>query len=81
MKQGLYANECFLAENQSTEINLKAYREELFLIVSLKTVFEILNLVKSYDKTKPNAFPIWFMRKIRMGLNFFWPVYFDFALL
>ena len=31
MKQDLYSNECILAEYQSPEINLKAYREELCL--------------------------------------------------
>ena len=44
------------AENQSTKISLKSYREEVFLIVSLKTVFETLNLVKSYNKINPNVF-------------------------
>ena len=41
--------------------NLKAYREEVFLIVSLKIVFENLNLVKRYDITKPNVlvFSLW----------------------
>ena len=54
MKQDLYSNEWISAVNLSTEINLKAYREEVFLIISLKNVFEIFNLVKSYDKTNPN---------------------------
>ena len=40
MKQDLYSNECISAEKQSTEINLEAYREEVFFIVMLKTVFK-----------------------------------------
>ena len=44
------------AENQSTEINLTAYKEEVYFIVSLKTIFETLNLVKCYDKTNPSVF-------------------------
>ena len=56
MQQGLYSNEWISAENQSTEISLKVYREEVFLVVSLKTEFENLNLVKSYDKTNPSVF-------------------------
>ena len=55
MRQDLYSNECISAENRSTETNLYAYREEVFIIVSLKTLFENLNLVKSYDKTNPNV--------------------------
>ena len=38
-------------DNQSAEINVKAYREEVFFIVSLETVFYNLNLDKSYDKS------------------------------
>ena len=49
MKQDLYSNEWISAENQSTEINLKTHREEEVLIVSLKIVFEYLNVVKSYS--------------------------------
>ena len=55
MKQDLNANEWISAENPSTEINLKAYREEVILIVLLKTVFENINPVKSYNKTNPNV--------------------------
>ena len=44
-----------LAENQSTEINLKAYRGEVFFIVSLKTVFENLYLVKRYSVYRKNT--------------------------
>ena len=40
MKQGLYSNEWMSAESQSTEINDKAYREEVLSIVLLKTMFE-----------------------------------------
>ena len=47
MKQDLYSNEWISAENQSAEINPKAYREEVFLVILLKTLFENLNLVKS----------------------------------
>ena len=43
------------AEKQSTEIGLKTYREDVFLIISLKTVFENLHLVKSYNKTNLNV--------------------------
>ena len=56
MKQGLYANEWISAEIQSAEINPKTYREEIFFIVSLKTLFENLNLVKSHDKTNPTEY-------------------------
>ena len=38
---GRIENEWTSAENQSTEINLQAYREEVCLIVSLKTVLDI----------------------------------------
>ena len=38
-------------KNQSIEINCKAYREAVFLIV-----FENLNIVKNYDKTNSNVF-------------------------
>ena len=44
------------AENQSTEINHKAHREEVFFIILLKTVFKNLNLLKSYNKTNPKVF-------------------------
>ena len=43
-------------EIQSAEIDPKAYREEVFFIVSLKTLFENLNLVIRYDKTNPTVF-------------------------
>ena len=56
MKQDLYSNVWILAEIQSAEMNPKANREEEFFIVSLKTLFENLNLVNSYDKTNPTAF-------------------------
>ena len=39
-----------LSRNQSTEINFKACREEVFRIISLKTVLENLNLVKNTIK-------------------------------
>ena len=63
MKQALYSNECISAEKQSIELNLRSYREEAFWIISLKTVTENLNLVKSYDKTNPNVFNQVFRRK------------------
>ena len=56
MKPHLYSNDWISAENQATEINLKTYREEVFLIVFLKTVLENLNLVKNYNKTDPIVF-------------------------
>ena len=48
MKQGLYSNEWISAEIQSAEISPKAYREEVFLIVLLKILFENLNLETRY---------------------------------
>ena len=48
-----------------------AYGEEVFLIISLKTVFENLNLVKSYDKTNPNVFVFCLWEKYRWGLTSF----------
>ena len=71
MKKDLYSNEWFSDENQSTEIILQAHREEVFLIVSLKTVFENLNLVKSYDFTNPNVFVLSLWGKYRRGLTSF----------
>ena len=71
MKQGLYSNEWISAENWSTEIRLKAYRKEVFLIVSLKTEFENLNLVKGYDKTNPGVFVFSLWGKYRWGLTSF----------
>ena len=71
MNQDLYSNEWISAENQSTEINLEAYREEVFLIVSLKIEFENLNLVKSYDKTSLNVFVYSLWKKYRWGLTSF----------
>ena len=43
----------------------------MFLIVSLKTVFENLNLVKSYDKTNPDIFVFILWKEYRRGLTFF----------
>ena len=59
------------AENQSTEIGLKTYREDVFLIISLKTVFENLHLVKSYNKTNLNVFVPCLWEKYRWGLTSF----------
>ena len=75
MKQGLYSNEWISIEIQLANINPQAYREEVFFIVSLKTLFENCPLVKSYDKTYPTdlVFSLW--EKIQVGLSFFWPVY------
>ena len=74
MTRELYSIEWISAENRSTEINLQAYREEVFFIVSPKTVFENFNLVKSTDKTYPNLFVCSLWKKIQVGLNFFCPV-------
>ena len=71
MKKDLYSNEWISDENQSTEIILQAHREEVFLIVSLKTVFEHLNLVKRYDYTNPNVFVLSLWEKYRRGLTSF----------
>ena len=59
------------AEKQSTEIGLKTYREDVFLIISLKTVFENLHLVKSYNKTNLNIFVPCLWEKYRWGLTSF----------
>ena len=56
MKQDLYSNEWISAAIQSAEMNPKANREEEFFIVSLKTLIENLNLVKSYDRTNLAVF-------------------------
>ena len=56
MKQGLYSNEWISTEIQAAEIKPKAYREQVFLIVSLKTLIKKLNQVKSYDKTNLTVF-------------------------
>ena len=71
MKQHLYLNEWKSAENRSKEIGLRTYGEEVFLTVSLKTVFENLNLVKSYNKTNPNVFVLSLWEKYRWGLTSF----------
>ena len=71
MKQTLYSNECIPAENLSTKFNLKSDREEVFLIISLKTVFNNLNIVKSYDKTNQNLFVFSLRDKYGWGLTFF----------
>ena len=59
------------AEKQSTEIGLKTYREDVFLIISLKTVIENLHLVKSYNKTNLNVFVPCLWEKYRWGLTYF----------
>ena len=69
MKQTLHTNECISAEKQSTAINRRSHSEEVFLIISLKTVFENLNLVISYDKTNPNVFVFTLWDKYRWGLT------------
>ena len=68
MKRDMYSNEWISTENQSTEINLQVYREEVFLIVSPKTEFENLNLVKSYDKTNSDVFVFSLWKEYRRGL-------------
>ena len=45
--------------------------DSLVLIISLKTVFEILNLVKSYDKTSLNVIVCSLRDKYRWGLTSF----------
>ena len=71
MKQGLYSNEWISAEIQSAEINPQAYREEVFLIVLLKPLFENLNLAKSYNKTNPTDFIFSLWEKYRWDLTSF----------
>ena len=75
MKQGLYSNEWISAKTQPAEINPKTYREEVVLTVWLKTLFENLNLVKSYHKTNLTVFVFCLWEKIQVGLKFFWPAY------
>ena len=58
-------------KKQSTESILKPYREEVILNFSLKTVFENLNLVKSYDKINSNVFVFSLRDKYRWGLASF----------
>ena len=58
MKQDVYTKKWISAVNHLTEFNRKTHKEKVFFIVSLKTVFENLNLVKSYNKTNPNVFCI-----------------------
>ena len=70
MKPDLYSNAWISAENPLTEINLKAHREDVVLIVSLKTVFENLSTVKRYDYTNQNVFVFSLWEKIQVGLNF-----------
>ena len=57
-----------LSRNSVREMNPKANREEEFFIVSLKTMFENSNLVKSYDKTNPTVFLFRLSDKYRWGL-------------
>ena len=71
MKQGLYSDEWITTEIQSAGINPQAYREEVFLIVSLKTLFENLHLVQSYDQTNPTDFVFSLWKKYRWGLTSF----------
>ena len=68
MKQDLCSNEWISAENLSAEINSKAYREEVFLVISLKTLFENLNLLKSHAKTSPTVFVFSLWERIFVGL-------------
>ena len=68
MKHDLYSYEWISAEIQSAEMNPKANREEEFFIVSLETMFENLNLVKSYDKTNPTVFVFNLSDKYRWSL-------------
>ena len=68
MKREIYSNEWISAEIQSTEINLQVYKE-VFFIVLPKTVFENLNLVKSYDKTNPDVFVFSLWKEYRQRLT------------
>ena len=58
------------------KIILRHMEKRYFFIISRKTVFENLNLAKSYDKTNPNDF-IFSVWENTGRLNFFWPVYFE----
>ena len=58
-------------KKHSIEFNFKSYREEVFFIISQKTVFENLNLVKNYGKTNPNVFVLNLRDKCRWGLTSF----------
>ena len=71
MKQDLYSNEWISAENQSAEIIPKAYREEVSLNLLPKSLFESLNLVKSYDNTNLTVFILSLWHKYRWGLTSF----------
>ena len=71
MKQGLYSNEWISVKIQPAEINPKAYRVEVVLIVSLKTLVENFNLIKSYHKTNPTVFVFCPWEKYRWGLTSF----------
>ena len=71
MKQDLYSNEWISTEIQSAEINPQAYRGEVFLIVSLKTLFQNLHPVKSYVKTNPTDFVFSLREKYRWGFTSF----------
>ena len=66
-------------KQQSIEFNLKLYREEVILIVSLKTVFENLNLVNIYDKANPNVFIFSLQDKYRWGLTFLASIFSQFV--
>ena len=56
MKKDMYSNEWISAEIESAEIDPKAHREKVFMIVLLKTLFENFNVVKSHDKTNQTVF-------------------------
>ena len=71
MKQDLYSNEWISLENQSAQIIPKAYREEVILIFSPKTLFESVNLVTSYDKTYLTAVVLSQWENYRWGLTSF----------
>ena len=68
MKLDLYSYEWISVEIQSAEMNPRANRVEEFFIVSLKTLFENLNLVKCCDKTNPTGFVFSLSDKYRWGL-------------
>ena len=43
-------------KNSHQNLILSHIEKRYFFIISLKTVFEYLNLVKDHDKTNPNVF-------------------------
>ena len=71
MKQDLYSNVWVSAENQSTKLYPTAYREEVLFFLSMKILYENLNLVISYDKINLTVFVLSLWDQFRWGLNSF----------